>query len=106
MSRFEKFILREYTTPYDGTHIGHETSLKHIKKVYGNTYKVDADGTNAWAVFAKVTGQWIPVTTPFTEKTTADKFMKWLNDAEVDQKKMLDTISAKKPVIYPAKIKA
>jgi len=105
MSRFETYILREYTTPYDGTHIGHTTSLDHIKKVYGNTYKVDQN-ENAWYVFAKVTGQWIPVTTGFTEKSEADKFMKWLNDAEQDQKKMLDTISNKKPVIYPAPKKA
>lgn len=107
MSRFEKFILvNEYTLPYDGTHINHTTSIAHIKKVYGNTYKVDADGTNAWAVFAKKSGEWLPVTTPFTEKATADKFMKWLNSAETDQKKMLGSISDKKPYIYPTATKA
>jgi hypothetical protein len=107
MSRFEKFILvNEYTLPYDGTHINHTTSIAHIKKVYGNKYKVDADGTNAWAVFAKKGDEWIPVTTPFAEKATAEKFKEWLNSAQKDQKDMLGTISDKKPYIYPKATKA
>lgn len=92
--------------PYDGSHIGHTSSLEQIKKTYGNTYKVDQN-EGMWLVYAQIADQWIPVTSPFVEKSTADKFLSWLNSAEVDQKNMIDTIgkdnSGKGPERYPMK---
>lgn len=92
MSRFEKYIIEQ--TPYDGSHIGKTSSLKHIKMVYGNTYKIEQEG-DAFCVQAKVGDQWVPVTTPMP-KEGATKFMAWLNSAENDQTSMVDTIEGGK----------
>ncbi len=92
MTRFEKYIIEQ--TPYDGTHIGKSSSLSHIKKVYGNTYKIEPQG-DAFCVTAKVGDQWIPVTTPMP-KEGAVKFMSWLNSAEKDQSAMISTIEGGK----------
>ncbi len=92
MSRFEKYLIEQ--TPYDGTHINKSSSLKHIKSVYGSSYKVVPQG-DAFVVHGKVGDQDVPVTTPM-DKAGAVKFMNWLNAASTDRDIMIDTIEGGK----------
>lgn len=87
--RFKKYITE--LLPYNGVHIPHTSSLELIKKAYGNTYKVE-QVNDTWVVFALKAGQWIPVTTPFADKATANKTMAWLKSTEKFQKDKIDTI--------------
>ena len=106
--RFDNFLkleeavntISEAVKTYDGVHVNHEPSLAHIKKIYGNTYRVTDEGANGWRVEAKKSGQWLPVTSPFPDKADAVKFMAWLNRSEKDQKDQIDTMSKKSAVIY------
>jgi len=90
--------LAESTTPYTGTHIGHTSSITHIQKVYGTNYKVIfSPSTGSWYVQGQQTpnGEWVPVTTPFPDKVSANDFAARLSKVETDQKKMLTTIGLK-----------
>ena len=50
-------------TPYSGTHISHKSSVAHIKKVYGSTYKVvQSPSTGSWYVMGKNGDDFVPVT--------------------------------------------
>ena len=102
--RLKNFLNEQ--TPYDGSHIGHTSSLEKIKQAYGNTYQVDQN-QGMWYVYAKVAGQWVPVTSPFKDRNMANKFLAWLKSAETQQKGMIDTIgkndSGKGPERYPMK---
>ena len=81
-------------TPYDGTHIGKASSLAHIKKLYGNSYKIFQMG-DGFCVHADMNGVWIPVTTPMSQDG-AQKFMAWLKAAEKDQQQLIGTIEGGK----------
>jgi hypothetical protein len=85
--------VQEKIIPYDGTHVPHQSSIDHIKKVYGCDYKVvKSDSTGSWYVMGKNGDDYVPVTAPFADQGTAEKFKKWLDDAEDDTQKMVGTI--------------
>jgi hypothetical protein len=84
-------------TPYSGSHINHSSSVAHIKRIYGNTYKViKSDSTGSWYVMGKNGGDWVPVTTPFADKAEANKFKKWLDDSTSDTQQMVGTTTGGK----------
>lgn len=96
METFEKYIGE--ATPYTGTHINHTSSITHIQKVYGTNYKVVfSPSTSLWYVQGQQTpkGEWVPVTTGFPDKVSANDFAGRLAKIETDQKKMLSTIGVK-----------
>lgn len=96
METYEKYIGE--ATPYSGTHIGHTSSIAHIQKVYGTNYKVVfSPSTGSWYVQGQHTpnGEWVPVTSPFPDKISANDFAGRLAKVETDQKKMLTTIGLK-----------
>jgi len=86
-------------TPYSGTHINHSSSVSHIKKVYGNTYKVvQSPSTGSWYVMGKNAGDWVPVTTPFANKEMANQFKSWLDDSTSDTQQMVGTTTGGKRI--------
>ena len=95
METYEKYIGE--ALPYTGTHINHTSSIAHIQKVYGTNYRVVfSPSTSLWYVQGQIAnGEWVPVTTGFPDKVSANDFEGRLKKIEKDQKKMLSTIGVK-----------
>lgn len=102
-------ILKAYQkvvemTPYNGMHITHMGQVDHIKKIYGNTYKVvSSPSTNSWYVMGKNGNDWIPVTASFSSKEDANKFMQFLTKSGEIQQKMAGTIDGTDKRLYEEK---
>jgi len=68
-------------------------SIPHIQKVYTGSYKViQSPSTSSWYVMGQTSNdnpEFVPVTSGFADKTTADDFMAKLKKVEKDQKQMV-----------------
>lgn len=90
LSAYEKVLEM---TPYDGMHITHTGKIDHIKKIYNGQYKItQSPSTKSWYVLGKNGPEWVPVTSSFPDKESANKFLKWIQGAGELQKKMVGTI--------------